>query len=337
MADAEGSLLESALRRTRLRQRESAWGLRRGEHGGWEVVELAAAAEVVNPSAKAVVADLEEQGVKVEWVQETLWKDAESRGMSVDVILSRRHGGVGQWGRRDYWWIEAKWTRGDFEDRTLEVVAEAWKKVDEFQKVIDSIGDWKLYLGGRRVYRPQRLGILVVSRRGWRLELKGGGIELRGVFEACGGGGANGGGGSGGGGGEDAEVGGSGGCGGENMAGDVDEGMEMGGGGRGGGGDGDGRGGGNAVKKRRQSGRRKAGEVRSTAQKEADKKYREGNGDEIQMEGKWQWRNRGDGVGGNGGGGDGGGVDQRTRRSGGGGLVEGITTKTRKRRRGGHE
>ena len=101
MADAEGSLLESALRRTRLRERESAWGLRRCEGGGWEVVELAAAAEVVNPSAKAVVAGLEEQGVKVEWVEETLWKQAESKGMSVDVILSILNGGVGQWRRWD--------------------------------------------------------------------------------------------------------------------------------------------------------------------------------------------------------------------------------------------
>ena len=66
MADADGSLLESALQRTRLRQRESAWGLRRGEGGGWEVVELAAAAEVVNRCAKAVAAGLEGQGVRVE-------------------------------------------------------------------------------------------------------------------------------------------------------------------------------------------------------------------------------------------------------------------------------
>ena len=123
MADAEGSLLESALRRTRLRERESAWGLRRGEGGGWEVVELAAAAEVVNPIAKAVVAGLEEQGVRVKWVQETLWKEAESRVMAVDVILSILNGGAGQWRRRDYWWVEAKWMRGDHKDRTLEVVA----------------------------------------------------------------------------------------------------------------------------------------------------------------------------------------------------------------------
>ena len=123
MADAEGSLSESALRRTRLRQRENAWGLRRGEGGGFRFAELAAAAEVVNPIAKAVVAGLEEQGVRVEWVQETLWKEAESRVMAVDVILSILNGGAGQWRRRDYWWVEAKWMRGDHEDRTLEVVA----------------------------------------------------------------------------------------------------------------------------------------------------------------------------------------------------------------------
>ena len=339
-------------------QRESAWGLRRGEGGGWEVVELTAAAEVVNPSAKAVVAGLEEQGVRVEWVQETLWKETESSAMSVDTVLSRLNGGAGQWGRRDYWWVEAKWTRGDHENRTLEVVAKAWQKVDEFQKVIDSIGDWRLYLGRRRVYRPQRLGILVVSRRGWRLELRGGGIELQGVFGGCGGCGDNGGGGSGGGGGEDVEVEGSGGCGGcgggggvrrdvqgcgyegrggavvadggggggENMGGDVDA-MEMGGGVGGGDGGGDGRGGGNAVKRRRQSGRRQAGTKRSDPQKAAEKLYKKENGYEIQMEAVWKWRQKNcDGVGGDGGsGGNGGGVYQRTRRNGGGALVKGIT------------
>ena len=108
----------------------------------------------------------------MKWVQENLWKEAESSGMSVDVILSRLNGGAVQWRRRDYWWVEAKWTRGDHEDRTLEVVAKAWQKVNEFQKVINSIGDWRLYLRRRRVYQPQRLGTLVVSRRGWRLELR---------------------------------------------------------------------------------------------------------------------------------------------------------------------
>ena len=365
MADAEGSLLESALRRTRFRERESAWGLRRGEGGGWEVVELAAAAEVVNPRAKAVVAGLEEQGVEVEWVQEALWEEVERSAMSVDVVLSRLNGGAGQWRRKDYWWVEAKWTRGDHEDRTLEVVTKAWKKVDEFQKVINSICDWRLYLRGKRVYRPQRLGILVVSRRGWRLELRGGGIELRGLFGGCGGCGGNGGGGSGGGGGEDVEVGGSGGCGGcgggggarrdvqgcgyerrggvvmadggggggENREGDV----EMGCGGGGGGGGGDGRGGGNAVKKGRQSGKRQAGEIKSEAQKEAEKKYKKDNGYEIQMEAKWKWRDRGGGKGGGGGGGggDGGGVYQRARGSGGGGLVKGVTQVWKRRSGGG--
>ena len=148
MAAEEGVVFEHALRRTRLRQRESAWGLRRGEGGGWEVVELAAAAEVVNPIAKEVVADMEGQGIGVEWVQETLWKEVEGRWMSVDMVLSRLNGGAGQWSRRDYWWVEVKWTRGDHEDRTLEVVATAWKKVDEFQNVICGLEEWRLWLGG---------------------------------------------------------------------------------------------------------------------------------------------------------------------------------------------
>ena len=125
MAEAEGVLLEHALRRTKLRQRPSAWGLRRGEGGGWEVVELAAAAEVVNPIAKEVLAGMEGHGIRVEWVQETLWKQVEKRGMSVDVVLSRLNGGAGQSSRRDWWWVEAKWTRGDHRDRTLEVVEKA--------------------------------------------------------------------------------------------------------------------------------------------------------------------------------------------------------------------
>ena len=40
------------------------------------MVELAAAAEVVNPRAKEVVAGLEARGVRVEWMQEVFWQES---------------------------------------------------------------------------------------------------------------------------------------------------------------------------------------------------------------------------------------------------------------------
>ena len=274
MADAEGAVLEGALKRARLRQRESAWGLRRGEDGGWQVVELPAAAEVVNPVAKEVVKGLEEKEIKVEWVQRTLWKEAEEQGMCVDLVLSVVSGGVGQWGRKDWWWIEGKWTRGYHKDKTLRVVEEAWRKVREFRKVAYGVEDWTLKLGGRRVYKPQNLGILVVSRKGWRLELLSG-KEVRGTF---GGGGGDGGGGSGGGeergGGDEAAVGGDGfsgegeggGCGG---GGGCDDGGGAGGsGGDGGASSDEDSGGGDGEQRRRRRKRRYRGDETQVRKKE---------------------------------------------------------------------
>ena len=98
--------------------------------------------------------------------------------------------------KRDWWWVEVKWTRRHYEDCELEVVAEAWKKVEALRKVINGIQEWRLKLGERRVYGPQKLGVLVVSRPRWKLQLKGGGMEFRGDF---GGGGGSSGSGSGGG------------------------------------------------------------------------------------------------------------------------------------------
>ena len=302
MADAEGAVLEGALKRARLRQRESAWGLRRGEDGGWQVVELPAAAEVVNPVAKEVVKGLEEKEIKVEWVQRTLWKEAEEQGMCVDLVLSVVNGGVGQWGRRDYWWIEVKWTRGDHEDRGLEVVEEAWRNVEEFRKVIGGVEDWRLKLGGRRVYKPQNFGILVLSRKGWRLELLSG-LEFRVTF---GGGGGDGGGGSGSGeergGGDEAAVSG-GGISGEGQGGGCDGGVGGGGddgGGAGGRGGDDGAGsdensgGGDGEQMRRRKRRYRGDEtqVRKKVRRAAEcRECRSGGGYDAVV--RWRWKRGG--------------------------------------------
>ena len=95
MADAEGAVLEAAWKRARLRQKESSFGLRRGEDGGWQVMELPAAADVVNPVTKEILNGLEENEIKVEWVQRALWKEAGEEGMCVDLVLSVVSGGVG--------------------------------------------------------------------------------------------------------------------------------------------------------------------------------------------------------------------------------------------------
>ena len=219
-AAEEGSVLEYALRRIRLNMEESALACRWVEDGGswhkvapfnvgvkgrkkvdmwaggsWKQVELRDAAEVVNPVAMRLVAAWEAAGIRLEWVQNTLirWRrDAGVDGgeraelVSVDVVLSKAVPGQG--GRRDRWWVEMKWTRGDQEDRRLRVVKEGQKKVEVLQRVIKELRHWRLLLGGHPVYHPHRLGLLVVSPRGWRLDLEGGGIAvMRGSFDNGGG------------------------------------------------------------------------------------------------------------------------------------------------------
>ena len=71
MAEAEGSVLEFSLRRLRVKKEVGVWGLRRID-GKWEVVEMAKAAGVVNPVVQEVTRQMEAQGLKIEWVQETL-------------------------------------------------------------------------------------------------------------------------------------------------------------------------------------------------------------------------------------------------------------------------
>ena len=226
LVEEEGSLLEHALRRIKTGKAESAWGMRwvdgeadcgdggmRGKlamaGGAWQMVELREAVALVNPVARKLVAALEERGVRLEWVQHTLVKkgyeeDVAQRdlaeagknvrwqgvaeGLSVDVVLSRAVEGQG--GRRDYWWVEVKWTRGDHNSGRLRVVRDGWKKVNKFEEVVKELGKWGLMLGGHMVFRPQRLGLLVVSPRGWRLEFRGGGIAAMGGSFVDDGGGA---------------------------------------------------------------------------------------------------------------------------------------------------
>ena len=326
MAAERGVVLEHALRRRKLEQKESAWGLRRGEQGGWEMVELTAAAAVVNPRVRKLAAGLEEHGIRIEWVQNALRNAVDNGGLSVDMVLSKVNGGVGQYSRRDYWWVEVKWTDGDHEDRALEVVKEAWRKVQEFERVLRDIDKWRLELGRRVVYTPQNLGVLVVSRRGWRLELQGGDMEFGGKFGDGGGSSGSG----------DASEG-SGGCGarggcggrvvtdrggggGENVEGDVQGDWDMGGGGGDGDGGGKGRGRGNVEQKRRQSGKRKkgarVGAGRTEAEVAAQKRYKEDRGYSNMLEAVWKVR----------GGAAASGSSSRTTRShGGGSLVRGIT------------
>ena len=148
--------------------------------GSWEAVKFREAASVVNPVAKKLVSALWRRAIKVHWVRETVWRRDQNREISVDVVLAVE----GDGGRQDYWWVEVKWTRGDHEDKSLRVVEEGWKKVKEFQQVMREIEAWHLLLAGREAFKSQRMGLIVVSPRGLRLELVGDGLPmLTDIFE----------------------------------------------------------------------------------------------------------------------------------------------------------
>ena len=214
----EGILFEHALRRIKMGVAESAFACHAvGEDGGWAVVEYRDAAEVVNPVARSLEAAWTAEGIRLEWVQETLVrrpretteKEAETEEkktvekktedeeekegeeavekkekaemVSVDVVLSKKV--ANQAARRDWWWVESKWTRGDHENEELRVVRDGRKKVEVLMAVVRELKEWRLERTGGTVYGPQRVGLLVVSRRGWKLELEGGGIGvMRGTF-----------------------------------------------------------------------------------------------------------------------------------------------------------
>ena len=366
LVEEEGTLLEHALRRIKLGRAESALGMRwvegkashsdigrvvafrwEAEGGAYEMVELAEAAVVVNPIARQLVAALAASGVRLDWVQETLVKEGAgvTEGVSVDLVLSV----AGLGGRRDYWWVELKWTRGDHNREDLRVVREGREKVADLEKVVKKVKEWRLGLGGHPVFRPQRVGLMVVSPRGWRLNLNGGGIPARGGSFGGGGdaeGGESGvedGGENGGGIGGNSEDGGDEGTEDEEADGGEDE-EDL-------------RGGaveqhvaGMVVRRVRRYVRRP---IKTDAQVDAEKRYREtDDGYEGVLEERLARRGGGkggggsggaggdegggdDGGGGEGGGGGRGGCRIGTRRSSGAGLVEGVTKIGRKRKRAG--
>ena len=51
----------------------------------------------------------------------------------------------------------------------------AWSVVDGYGQILNELSEWKLdkRLGGGRVFRPLRLGVLLVNRTSYRLELAG--------------------------------------------------------------------------------------------------------------------------------------------------------------------
>ena len=91
--------------------------------GVWAMVIMPEAAVVINPVARRLVEQMRNGGIEVEWVQQSLerwriekmdgrWRQTVVRQISVDLVLSM----AGDGGRRDYWWVEMKWTRGGEED-----------------------------------------------------------------------------------------------------------------------------------------------------------------------------------------------------------------------------
>ena len=81
-----------------------------------------------------------------------------------------------------------KWTRDDHEDERLRVVEDGWEKVKVLEDVVRDLEPWCLLLAGARAFSPQRVGLMVVSARVFRLELVGGGIPvIMSIFEDDGG------------------------------------------------------------------------------------------------------------------------------------------------------
>ena len=104
--------------------------------GVWAMVIMPEAAVVINPVARRLVEQMRNGGIEVEWVQQSLerwrlekvdgrWRQTVVRQISVDLVLSV----AGDGGRRDYWWVEMKWTRGSEEDWRSRVVNDGWNKV----------------------------------------------------------------------------------------------------------------------------------------------------------------------------------------------------------------
>ena len=192
----EGTLLEFALRREVRGQPPSAWARTkklgdvmspfRTRGGGffWERFPLAAA--VVNPVARELFSRLaSEHGVHIKFVQAAICKVDTSEKLSIDVVAVCG---------TDRWWLELRWTRDPLNTDSLSVQG-AWSVVDKYQQVLRQLKAWKLdvKLGGGRVFRPRRLGVLLVNSQTYRLELRGkGGAVLTGRLDGLLGGGGGG-------------------------------------------------------------------------------------------------------------------------------------------------
>ena len=169
----EGTLLEFSLRREVRGQPASAWARRKIDNvmlpfgGGrfvWERFPLAA--QVVNPVARKLFSRLaSKHGVHITFVQATIRNVGTSEKLSIDVVAICG---------ADRWWLELKWTRDPLNADSLSVQG-AWSVVDKYQRVLRTLKAWKLdvNLGGGRVFRPRRLGVLLVNAQTYRRELRG--------------------------------------------------------------------------------------------------------------------------------------------------------------------
>ena len=176
----EGTLLEFSLRRAVRRQAPSAWA--RAPFVplansllpfsvGWTWQRFPEAAKVVNPVAQQLLDTLASRhGVHIRFVQATLCK-RDGTKKSVDCVAFL--GGNGRAGG-ERCWLELRWTRDLLDSGALSVQG-AWSVVDGYGQILNELSEWKLdkRLGGGRVFRPLRLGVLLVNRTSYRLELAG--------------------------------------------------------------------------------------------------------------------------------------------------------------------
>ena len=176
----EGTLLEFSLRRAVRRQAPSAWA--RAPFVplansllpfsvGWTWQRFPEAAKVVNPVAQQLLDTLASRhGVHIRFVQATLCK-RDGTKKSVDCVAFL--GGNGRAGG-ERCWLELRWTRDLLDSGALSVQG-AWSVVDGYGQILNELSEWKLdkRLGCGRVFRPLRLGVLLVNRTSYRLELAG--------------------------------------------------------------------------------------------------------------------------------------------------------------------
>ena len=182
----EGTLLELSLRRAVRGHSPSAWArvkvcdqLRPFCFGGWRWQRFPAAAAVINPVAAELFASLATlHGIWIRFVQATISTLDGMESISIDCVAFR---GGDRYRGGDRWWLELRWTRDPLNTDSISVQG-AWSVVANYKRVLKNLNAWKLHsnLGGGPVFRPRRLGVLLVNRSYYRLEVDGGNHE---VFE----------------------------------------------------------------------------------------------------------------------------------------------------------